>query len=113
MGNATAAGMGRQAGVRARAHAGTGIACVDAGSMPGAACRQMPLSFLGSGETATIAKVRGKGDLHHHLENLGFVEGARVTVTAEAAGDLIVEVKGTQVALNKQIASRVITNAVA
>ena len=55
--------------------------------------------FLGSGETATIAKVRGKGDLHHHLENLGFVEGARVTVTAEAAGDLIVEVKGTQVAL--------------
>ena len=88
MGNATAAGMGRQAGVRARAHAGTGIACVDAGTMPGAACRQMPLSFLGSGETATIAKVRGKGDL-------------------------IVEVKGTQVALNKQIASRVITNAVA
>ena len=67
MGNATAAGMGRQAGVRARAHAGTGIACVDAGTMPGAACRQMPLSFLGSGETATIAKVRGKGDLHHHL----------------------------------------------
>ena len=74
---------------------------------------QMPLSFLKSGETATIAKVRGKGDLHHHLENLGFVEGARVTVTAEAAGDLIVEVKGTQVALNKQIASRIITNAAA
>ena len=105
MGNATVAGMGGQAGVQARAHAGTGIAS--------ASCRQMPLSFLGSGETATIAKVRGRGDLHHHLENLGFVEGARVTVTAEAAGDLIVEVKGTQVALNKQIASRIITNAAA
>ena len=52
-------------------------------------------------------------DLHHHLENLGFVEGARVTVTAEAAGDLIGGVKGTQVALNKQIASRIITNAAA
>ena len=111
MGNATVAGMGGQAGVQARAHAGTGIACADADAVPSASCRQMPLSFLGSGETATIAKVRGRGDLH--LENLGFVEGARVTVTAEAAGDLIVEVKGTQVALNKQIASRIITNAAA
>lgn len=54
--------------------------------MPGTACRQMPLSFLGSGETATIAKVRGKGDLHHHLENLGFVEGARVTVNGRGGG---------------------------
>ena len=109
MGNATAAGMGGQAGMRARAHAGTGIACVDAGTMPGAACRQMPLSFLGSGETATIAKVRGKGDLHHHLENLGFVEGARVEVLSEQCGNLIVQIKGTQVALNQQVASRIVT----
>ena len=113
MGNATAAGIGGRAGVQARAHVGTGIACADAGAMPGVSCRQMPLSFLGSGETATVAKVRGRGDLHHHLENLGFVEGARVTVTAEAAGDLIVEVKGTQVALDKQVASRIIANAAA
>ena len=73
----------------------------------------MPLSFLRDGETGTIAKVRGRGDLHHHLENLGFVEGAQVTVVSEAAGDLIVEVKGTQIALNRQVASRIITNAAA
>lgn len=89
------------------------VARTEGDAMPGASCQQMPLSFLKNGETATIAKVRGKGDLHHHLENLGFVEGARVTVMTEAAGDLIVEVKGTQVALNKQIASRIITNAAA
>ena len=59
----------------------------DAGSAPGIACQQMPLSFLKGGETGTIAKVRGRGDLHHHLENLGFVEGAQVTVVSEAAGD--------------------------
>lgn len=76
-----------------------------------ATCRQMPLSFLKDGESATIAKVRGKGDVHHHLENLGFVEGALVTVMSEAGGDLIVEVKGTHIALNKQVASRIITNA--
>lgn len=85
----------------------------DSGSVPSIACRQMPLSFLKGGETGTIAKVRGRGDLHHHLENLGFVEGAQVTVVSEAAGDLIVEVKGTQVALNRQVAARIITNAAA
>ncbi len=84
-----------------------------AASAPNAACHQMPLSFLKGGETGIIAKVRGRGDLHHHLETLGFVEGAQVTVVSEAAGDLIVEVKGTQVALNRQVAARIITNAAA
>lgn len=70
---------------------------------------QMPLSFLHSGEVAHVAKVRGKDEAHHHLENLGFVEGASVKVVTEQAGNLIVEVKGAQVALNKQVASRIIT----
>ena len=85
----------------------------DAGSAQGIACQQMPLSFLKGGETGTIAKVRGRGELHHHLETLGFVEGAQVKVVSEAAGDLIVEVKGTQVALNRQVAARIITSAAA
>lgn len=73
----------------------------------------LPLSFLKSGETATVAKVRGRGDLYHHLENLGFVEGANVMVVSEASGDLIVEVKGTQVALDRQVAARIMARAAA
>ena len=46
--------------------------------------------------------------MRHHLENLGFVEGAQVTVVTENAGNLIVEVKGTQVALDKQVALKII-----
>lgn len=80
---------------------------------PRVTCLQMPLAFLKNGDTAIIAKIRSKGEMYHHLESLGFVEGARVTVVNEAAGDLIVKIKGTQVALNKQIASRIITNATA
>lgn len=80
-------------------------------SAPGTSVHQMPLSFLRGGETAVVAKVRGKNDLHHHLETLGFVEGARVKVVSVAAGDLIVEIKGTQVALNRQVAARIITAA--
>ncbi|MGI6105802.1 MAG: FeoA family protein [Raoultibacter sp.] len=70
---------------------------------------QMPLSFLKAGERARIAKVRGKGEMHHHLETLGFVEGAEVMVVCESAGNLIVEVKGAQVAINKQVATKIIT----
>lgn len=70
---------------------------------------QMPLSFLRSGEVATVAKVREKGEVQHHLENLGFVEGAQVKVVSEQSGNLIVEIKGAQVALNKQVAQRIVT----
>ncbi|MBU5404847.1 ferrous iron transport protein A [Paraeggerthella hongkongensis] len=80
-------------------------------SVPSATVHQMPLSFLRSGEVAVIAKVRGKGELRHHLETLGFVEGVQVQVVAHAAGDLIVEIKGSQVALSQQVASRIITAA--
>lgn len=77
--------------------------------IPEASGSQLPLSFLGKGKSATIAKVRGKGEIHHHLENLGFVEGAHVKVVSENCGNLIVEIKGCQVALNKQVATRIIT----
>ena len=84
---------------------------MDAMDAAGASCRQMPLSFLACGQKATVVKVRGKGDLHHHLETLGFVEGAPVQVLSEVAGDLIVQIKGTSVALDRQVATRIITSA--
>ena len=73
--------------------------------------QQMPLSFLKEGEAARVVKVRGKGDLQHHLENLGFVEGAEVKVVSGVAGDLIVSVKGAQVAIGRQAAAHIITAA--
>lgn len=80
-----------------------------ASAEPKVRMQQMPLSFLRSGDRAKVAKVRGKGDIHHHLENLGFVEGADVRVVSEQSGNLIVEIKGAQVALDKTVASKIIT----
>lgn len=77
----------------------------------GAQCPQMPLTFLRGGDAARVAKVRGRGEAHHHLENLGFVEGAVVRVVSEQAGNYIVEVKGAQVALDRSVASKIITAA--
>ena len=85
----------------------TSVAAAAAKSSPSVS--MMPLSFMKSGEVARIAKVRGKGELHHHLENLGFVEGATVSVVCENAGNFIVEVKGAQVAIDRTVAQKIIT----
>ncbi|MCI9628310.1 MAG: ferrous iron transport protein A [Eggerthellaceae bacterium] len=69
----------------------------------------MPLTFLKNGEEARVLKVRGKGDVHHHLENLGFVSDAPLKVVTVHGGNIIVEIKGAQVALDKSAASRIIT----
>lgn len=83
-------------------------AAAQAAPAAGADARQVPLFFLGSGEKGLVVKVRGRGDLQRHLETLGFVEGAEVTAVSSVAGDLIVEVKGAQVAVSRQAASHVL-----
>ena len=50
----------------------------------------------------------GKDETRRFLANLGFVEGGKVTVISEVAGNLIVNVKETRVALSKSMANRVI-----
>ncbi len=72
--------------------------------------QQMPLTFLRRGVEASVLKVRGNDELHHHLENLGFVPGARLRVVSEQGGNMIIEVKGAQIALDKAAASKVVTN---
>lgn len=69
---------------------------------------QMPLAFASMNQSVRVLKVRGGAEMRHHLENLGFVEGACVKVVCANAGNLIVEIKGSQVALDKQVGMKVI-----
>ena len=46
--------------------------------------------------------------LHHHLENMGFVEGASVTIASQNAGNIIVQVKGASIGLDKNMARKII-----
>ncbi len=68
----------------------------------------MFLSMADFGEKKTIARITGKEDTRHHLESLGFVEGADVTVVSSLGGNLIVSVKGTRVAISRTIANKII-----
>jgi len=60
------------------------------------------------GERSLIKKIGGKQETRQFLENLGFVAGSPVSVISKIGGNLIVEVKGTRVAVNQDMAAKII-----
>lgn len=67
----------------------------------------MPLTMAEIGQKKLIKQINGKDDTRKFLENLGFVEGAEVSVVAELAGNMIINVKDSRVALGKSMANRI------
>ena len=67
----------------------------------------MPLLFANVGEENLIRKVGGSPQVQAHLENLGFVIGGNVTVISTIAGNLIVNVKNSRVAISREMASKI------
>ncbi|MBQ1384241.1 MAG: ferrous iron transport protein A [Firmicutes bacterium] len=67
----------------------------------------MPLGYASPGEENIIKKIGGNPELKTHLENMGFVVGGSVKVVSEMAGNLIVVVKETRVAISKEMAQKI------
>ena len=67
----------------------------------------MPLTMAKAGDTVTIQKITGQDEVRLHLAELGFVVGSQVTVVNEIAGNLIVQVKESRLALDKTMANRI------
>lgn len=67
----------------------------------------MPLTMAGEGEITTIKKVGGKEEIRRHLENIGFVPGAAVTVVSANNGNVIVNVKEARVAISREMANKI------
>ncbi len=70
----------------------------------------MPLSMKNAGEPGIVKKVGGKEETRRFLENLGFVNGARVTVVSCANGNMIINVKDSRVAIGREMATRIMVN---
>ncbi len=68
---------------------------------------KMPLTMAKTGESNTIKKVGGKEETKRFLESLGFVIGGCVTVISEIGGNMIVNVKESRVAINKEMANKI------
>lgn len=67
----------------------------------------MPLSLANKDEVYMIRKIGGTPEIKKHLENLGFVAGGNVSVISSIGGSLIVKVKESRVAINDEMARRI------
>ncbi|HJB99758.1 MULTISPECIES: FeoA family protein [Oscillospiraceae] len=68
----------------------------------------MPLTMADRGEPVTIRKITGKDELRQHLAELGFVVEETVTVVSHLGGNLIVQVKDSRIALDRDMANRIL-----
>lgn len=67
----------------------------------------MPLILANVGEINMIRKVGGNTETKKHLTDLGFVVGGNVTVVSSIAGDLIVNVKESRIAISRDMAGKI------
>ncbi len=67
----------------------------------------MPLTFCKAGEENIIKKIGGKDEVKKHLESLGFVVGGSITVVSAIGGNVIVNVKGSRVAISDDMAIKI------
>ena len=67
----------------------------------------MPLTMIRPGDGGTIRRVLGQTEVRRHLAEMGFVEGETVTVVSAFSGNLILQVKGSRVALDHSMAGKI------
>ena len=67
----------------------------------------IPLTYADSNEVNVIKKITGKQEVKKHLEDMGFVVGAPIRVVSTVNGNLIVNIKNSKVALDKELAMKI------
>lgn len=67
----------------------------------------MPLSFADVGEELVIKRIGGSPDTKKHLEDLGFVVGGIVKIVSTMAGNIIVNVKESRIAISREMAQKI------
>ncbi|EHL15711.1 FeoA family protein [Peptoanaerobacter stomatis] len=70
----------------------------------------MPLSMMNIGDKCLVTLIKGKPEQKKFLENLGFVIGAQVVVISVNAGDMIVNIKDSRVALGKDMTNKIMVS---
>ena len=67
----------------------------------------VPLVTAKIGDGGKIVRVLGEQSTRKFLCELGFVIGARVSVVNENSGNMILDVKGSRIAMDRTIASKI------
>ena len=68
----------------------------------------MPLTMAKPKETQIIRKIGGREETRKFLEGMGFITGGEITVVSQAAGNVIFSVKGSRIAIGKEMADKIL-----
>lgn len=68
----------------------------------------MPIYMAQMGQEYLVKKICGLEETKHHLKNLGFVAGNKISVVAVMNGNLIIQVKDSRVAISRELAGKII-----
>ena len=68
----------------------------------------MPISMATVGTAYTIKKISGNTEVRSHLKSMGFNEGTEVKLITQLDGDVIIHVKESRVAINKDQARHIL-----
>ena len=68
----------------------------------------MPIAIAPLEEDLTIVKVLSDEKTKKHLESLGIVTNGKVRILSSAQGNVIVLVKGVRLALNRDVATKIL-----
>ncbi len=67
----------------------------------------MPLLLAEVGKSNLIRHIGGTPEVKRHLEDLGFVVGANVTIISRMGGNVIVNVKESRLAIDEKMAQKI------
>jgi len=69
-----------------------------------------PITMCRVGERATISRISGREETKRFLAGLGFLAGGRVSVVSRSGDSFILDVKGSKIAIDGSMASRIVVN---
>lgn len=70
----------------------------------------MPLALAKQGDVLRVVKVSGDNGVCRHLENLGITSGAEITLLSFDKGNMIVRVRDSRLALDRNVARSIIVH---
>ncbi len=68
----------------------------------------IPLSMMEAGRLVIIRKITGNDNVRQRLAELGITVDGRITIVNSIAGNLILQVKDSRIALDKKMAMHIL-----
>lgn len=71
----------------------------------------MPLTLMKKNEKVAIIKITGNESYKKRLAELGFVTGSIINIISNNDGDIILELKGSKLAITKEMSQKILVRA--